>query len=115
MNIEHIITSDNINYSLANSTVRSIFQDEFGNIWIGTYGGGVNFISHTPPLFSSYNYSPISTDLYSINNRIALSLCTGVDNELWIGTDGSGISVFQKGLRTHTYDKKTEIWPIILL
>lgn len=106
MNIEHIITSDNINYSLANSTVRSIFQDEFGNIWIGTYGGGVNFISHTPPLFSSYNYSPISTDLYSINNRIALSLCTGVDNELWIGTDGSGISVFQKGLRTHTYDKK---------
>lgn len=26
MNIEHIITSDNINYSLANSTVRSIFR-----------------------------------------------------------------------------------------
>lgn len=50
-----------------------------------------------PPLFSSYNYSPISTDLYSINNRIALSLCTDVDNELWIGTDGSGISVFRKG------------------
>ena len=29
------------------------------NIWIGTWGGGINFISSEPPLFTTIDYSPI--------------------------------------------------------
>lgn len=47
-NLEHLTVGSN-NYSLSNPTARCLFQDSFKNIWIGTYGGGINFIGHTPP------------------------------------------------------------------
>lgn len=93
-------------YSISNPTVRSVFQDSFNNIWLGTYGGGVNFIGHTQPLFDSYGFSPIPGDVNSLNNRVALSLCIDKDERLWIGTDGSGINVFEKGKRVAVYDKE---------
>ena len=31
--------------SLSNASARCIFLDSFDNIWIGTWGGGINFIS----------------------------------------------------------------------
>jgi signal transduction histidine kinase/ligand-binding sensor domain-containing protein/DNA-binding response OmpR family regulator len=91
-------------YSLSNPTVKSIFQDSFHNIWIGTYGGGINFIGRTEPFFSAYDYSPVSDDLYGLNNKVILSLCMDADNKLWVGTDGGGINVLDKGKRTAVYD-----------
>ena len=87
-------------YSLSNPTVRNLFQDSFHNIWIGTYGGGINFVGHTPPLFSTHSYSPIPEDRNSLNNRTALSLCTDTEGRLWVGTDGGGINLFEKDKRT---------------
>lgn len=85
--------------SLSNSSVRSIFQDSFNNIWLATYGGGINFIGHASPLFDKYGYSPFPDDPYSMNNRMALSLALDKDNKLWIGTDGGGINIFEDGER----------------
>lgn len=93
-------------YSLSNPTVRSIFQDSFKNIWIGTYGGGINFIGHSNPLFNSISYSPIAADLSSINNRVVQSVCTDANDNLWIGTDGGGINVFSKGKRIAIYNQE---------
>ncbi|MDR0394287.1 MAG: response regulator [Tannerella sp.] len=93
-------------YSLSNPTVRCIFQDSFHNVWLGTYGGGVNFISHSPPLFDSYSFSPVSDDVYSLNDRVALSLCPDKEDRLWIGTDGNGVNVFEKGKRIAVYNKE---------
>lgn len=104
-NIQHFTVNHN-KYSLSNPTVRSIYQDSFRNIWIGTYGGGVNFIGNTPPLFDAYTYSPLPDDLNSLNNRVALSLCTDNQDRLWIGTDGGGINVFDKGKRVAIYNKE---------
>lgn len=91
-------------YSLSGPTVRSIFQDTFKNIWLGTYGGGVNFIGHSQPLFDTYSFSPIPEEVNTLNNRVALSLCLDKDERLWIGTDGGGINVFSKGIRVAIYN-----------
>ncbi|WP_455497863.1 hybrid sensor histidine kinase/response regulator transcription factor [Coprobacter sp.] len=96
---EHLTVGSD-NYSLSNPTARCLFQDSFKNIWIGTYGGGIDFIGHTPPLFKTYSYSPIKEYKNNLNNRVALSLCTDKNNKLWIGTDGGGINVFEKDNRT---------------
>ena len=45
---EFIREGDN-NYSLSNASARYIFQDSFNNIWIGTWGGGINFIAMLLP------------------------------------------------------------------
>ncbi len=85
--------------SLSNSSVRSIFQDSFNNIWLGTYGGGINFIGHSVPLFHKHSFSPYPDAPFSMNNRMAHSLAFDNDNRLWIGTDGGGINIFEDGKR----------------
>jgi len=35
-------------FSLSDNSVYSIFQDKKGNIWVGTYGGGLNLAKFTP-------------------------------------------------------------------
>lgn len=102
---EHITVGSN-DYSLSNPTVRNLFQDSFRNIWIGTYGGGINFVGHTPPLFNTHSFSPIREDRSSLNNRTVLSLCTGSDNRLWIGTDGGGINLFEKDKRIAVFNEE---------
>jgi signal transduction histidine kinase/ligand-binding sensor domain-containing protein/CheY-like chemotaxis protein len=95
-------------YALSNPTVRSLFRDSFDNFWIGTYGGGINFIGHTPPLFRSCDYSPLPGDTYSLNNKVVLSLCLDAGGKLWAGTDGGGINVFDRGRRTAVYNSENE-------
>ncbi|MDL2208476.1 response regulator [Parabacteroides sp. OttesenSCG-928-O15] len=105
IDIQHF-TAGHHKYSLSNPTVRSIFQDSFRNIWIGTYGGGVNFIGNATPLFEAYTYSSLPDEPSSLNNRVAMSLCTDSHDRLWIGTDGGGINVFENGKRVALYTKE---------
>ena len=104
-NSKHLTVGSD-NYSLSSPTARCLFQDSFKNTWIGTYGGGIDFIGHIPPFFKGYSYSPIKEYKNSINNRVALSLCIDKSNKLWIGTDGGGINVFEKDNRIAIYNKE---------
>ena len=92
-------------YSLSNQTIRKIFQDSFKNIWIGTYGGGINFISHIKPFFQTWSYSPIAGIPNSLNNKIAWGICADAENRIWIGTDGGGIDVFENGKKVKSFNK----------
>lgn len=105
LEIEHY-TVGHSKFSLSNPTVRYVFQDSFRNIWLGTYGGGINFIGNIQPLFNDYSYSPIPTDLNSMNSRVVWSLCMDTEGRLWVGTDGDGINVFENGKRTTVYCKE---------
>lgn len=89
----------------SNPTIRAIYQDSFGNIWIGTYGGGVNFISHQPPFFNTWTYSPIPNLPNTLSNPIAWGICTDNDDRIWVGTDGGGIDIFDNGIKIKTIGK----------
>lgn len=95
------------NRSLSNASVRHIYQDSFNNIWIGTWGGGINFISSEPPLFTTIDYSPIPDNENSLNSKVVSSICTDRQGRLWVGTDGSGINVFENNKRIAIYKKET--------
>ena len=94
-------------YSLSNSTLRCLFQDSFKNVWAGMWGGGINFLSHESSYFNVYSYSPIQHSGSSLNNKTASSVCVARDGKLWIGTDGGGINVFDKGKRVAVYKEET--------
>lgn len=107
------VSFTNIHYSddkhgLSNPTVRSVYHDSFDNIWIGTYGGGVNFISHTPPMFNTWEYSPIQSGDYVLSNKIAWGICTDKHDNIWIGTDGGGINIFDQGRRSKVINRKND-------
>ena len=86
--------------SLSNKTVRRLFQDHFGNIWIGTYGDGINFISYRKPPF--HVYSTLSPDA-PLSDNIVMALCTDRQDRLWVGTDNSGIDVIHNGVKRVNY------------
>lgn len=89
-------------YTLNNATVRCLFQDSHQNIWAGTWGGGVNFLSSDNSLFKSFRYSPGLPE-GNLNSHIASAVCIDAEGALWVGTDGGGINVLTHGKRTATY------------
>lgn len=95
------------NQNLSNASVRSIYQDSFNNIWIGTWGGGINFISNESPLFNTLDYSPFYSVVDKLNNKVVGSICVDSQDCLWIGTDGGGINVFKDNKRIAIYKKET--------
>lgn len=103
--IQFIQAGDN-EYNLNNSTVRCLFQDSHQNIWAGTWGGGVNFLSSNTALFKSFSYSSYSSGS-SLNAPIASAVCLDKQNYLWVGTDGGGINVLKDGQRIATYTEQT--------
>lgn len=95
---------------LSEKTVRAVYEDAFGNIWMGTYGGGVDCISHMPRFFDSWRYfdlpvgvPPLSAGL---NNKIAWGIAVSSDNDVWVGTDGGGINIMRNGRRLSVKDTR---------
>jgi signal transduction histidine kinase/ligand-binding sensor domain-containing protein/DNA-binding response OmpR family regulator len=43
--------------TLSSANIRSLLQDSFGNIWIGNYGSGLDFIARSQPLFKALPYT----------------------------------------------------------
>jgi len=71
--------------SLNNNSVYSIFQDKQGNIWIGTFAGGVNVTN--PVLGKFAHIKKVSGSKNSINNNIVNVFYEDGDI-MWIGTEG---------------------------
>ena len=78
---------------LSHNSVYSLYQDCYENIWIGTFGGGINFISKYPNAFNTIEYSPYSQGSKSLSYRTPWGLCESPDGRIWIGTDGGGINI----------------------
>jgi len=82
------ISSANLNRGKT-SSVQSIDQDQFGNVWMGIYGGGIAFTSHIKPFFSI-----LSTQaLFPGQGKPAtvISILNDRDNSIWLGTVGDGV------------------------
>jgi signal transduction histidine kinase/ligand-binding sensor domain-containing protein/DNA-binding response OmpR family regulator len=97
------ITEGDDTYSLSHPSVRCIFQDSFKNVWLGVWGGGINFLSSEPTLFGHYEYSPDPNTAGSLNNKTASTVCTDAHGNLWVGTDGGGVNVFSADNRRTVY------------
>lgn len=84
-----------------------IFQDSYQNIWIGTWGTGVNFISNQAPLFQKWAFTPNQQAPDALNTRTAWGICADSSDRLWVGTEGGGINLFDKGKRCGIFNKKS--------
>lgn len=75
----------------SSANIRCIFQDTFGNIWIGNYRSGVDMIGHIDPIFSRIDY------LYESANKMTYkpvwSCASSADGSLWLGGDNELVKV----------------------
>lgn len=82
------------NNAFGKSAVRTFFEDENKNLWIGTKGQGIyifeNIRSENPMTYKNMN---INNGL--LNNSV-YEIVEGYGNELWIGSDGKGINYYDR-------------------
>jgi serine phosphatase RsbU (regulator of sigma subunit) len=80
-----------------------LVEDETGNIWIGTYGGGLNKLDRSTGKFLRYQFN--EDDSTSISSNATWSLAIDDDGNLWIGTFGGGVNVLNLQNQTFNYFK----------
>lgn len=104
--------------------VRSIFQDSFGNIWIGNYRTGIDLISHISPPISRVEY--VVSQPGAISYKPSWGCEYATDGALWIGGENeiarirnddteiiplpessSNVKTFVKSVR---YSKNNRLW-----
>lgn len=83
-------TSEDNNLSSGN--IRSLLQDKFGNIWIGNYSSGVDFISHTPSLFQTLLYTLVKAN--RMRNKPVWGIYADEKQQVWVGGENE-IAVFK--------------------
>lgn len=80
---------------LSENTIISLYRDGSDNIWIGTYGGGVNL--YTPYSNFFIPYKPASSLHKNVGNINAIVEHKG---KLWLGTDG-GLLIYDPDRETY--------------
>ncbi|MEN7547666.1 two-component regulator propeller domain-containing protein [Rapidithrix thailandica] len=89
-------------HSISFDQVFPVYEDRRGNLWLGTNGGGLNFLAkeekYKPePVFSSYRHN--SYDLQSLSNDSIWAIHEDRQGQLWVGTQ-NGLNKLQPGTRT---------------
>lgn len=80
--------------SLPNNNVSKVFEDKEGNIWVGTWGGGLCRFDPIKEKFVIYKYNPANSSSISFN-RVPV-IFQSKNGDLWIGTAGGGLNKYLK-------------------
>ncbi len=96
----------NLEQGMNSADVRSILEDSRGNLWFGTWIGGV----------SKYNGKSFThfTEKEGLSNNTVTSILEDSHGNLWFGTEGGGVSKYNGESFTHFTEKdglnSNEIW-----
>jgi ligand-binding sensor domain-containing protein len=82
-------------FSLTNRSVRCIMIDKGGTSWLGTFQGGVNKYDSNLALFNLVKSN--SFDKQGLLAPIVTSFAEYNKDRIFIGTDGGGVHLFDKG------------------
>lgn len=80
--------------SLSSNQARSILKDRFGNMWIGTYEGGLNKYNPEEKRFTHFGSFPEAD--YYVPNDVFWSLYECSDGYLWAGSEGGVCRIDQE-------------------
>ncbi len=84
---------------LSSSSAQIVFQDSFGNIWVGGYGGGLNFIPEKEPFFNTIEYLPLIGNTNSLNANSVPGMCVDHKNNIWVANGSGGICIYQNDIK----------------
>lgn len=108
----HYRSIENNNSSLSDDKTISLFEDTNGNIWIGTFYGGLNRLDAnnktlTPDKAKFKSYQENNKLSNSISDNTVMAITQDFEGYLWIGTFGGGIDRFD--IRTQTFTNFSEL------
>ena len=96
-------------FSLSHNSIRCLLQDRTGNIWIGTFAGGINVFYN-----GSNNFAQIGEQIGTtagLSHRVVSALVNNGNNQFWIGTEGGGLNFYDKNkniFKTYSLGNKAD-------
>jgi len=98
-----------VDQGMPSSYVYSIIEDRNGNLWFGTYGGGVS--KYNGQSFTNY------TEKEGLSSNYVVSIIEDRNGNLWFGTYGGGVSKYDGQSFTNYTQKEglsdNTVWSII--
>ncbi len=91
---------------LSSNSVAQVYEDHESRKWIATLRGGVNIIDPEQGQFKTIKRNPLKPN--SLINNFVLSFSEDQNHNIWIGTDGGGLSVWNRKRDTFTNYKSGE-------
>ncbi len=80
--------------SLSHNTIEAIAEDGDGDLWIATWGGGLDMFDRKKERF--VHHKADSKNPFSIGTDYINCLWFGSDGNLWVGTEGKGLQMYEK-------------------
>jgi len=87
--------------SLSNDHALSLLQDVAGDMWVGTYSGGLDHFEPATGRFSSYQHD--ATDPGSLGSDDVDVLYRDRSGLIWIGTGDGGVDIYNPRTRAFGY------------
>jgi signal transduction histidine kinase/ligand-binding sensor domain-containing protein/DNA-binding response OmpR family regulator len=78
-------------YSLSNQFIYPIMKDKEGGLWIGTYYGGVNYVSPRNGQFERFVHTKYAN---SVSGSVISRFSEDKHGNIWIGSDDGGLSCY---------------------
>ncbi|AOW20133.1 hybrid sensor histidine kinase/response regulator transcription factor [Urechidicola croceus] len=98
--VHNYLYNSQLESSLSGNAVYEIMEDEYSNIWIGTAWNGVNILN------KNNNNELLFSDIVGVNPTPVLSIYKN-NNQLFLGLDGEGLTVYNKKLNKVQYYNDT--------
>ncbi len=84
--------------SLGNNSVQYIYKDRSGQMWVGTFGGGLNKVIQGKDKDENITFEVFTTE-NGLSNDVVLGITGDQQNNIWIATEG-GLSRFNPADKT---------------
>lgn len=82
-------------HGISSPNAKSFMQDSFGNIWIGNYRGGVDFLSNANPVFQTLEYTILKDG--TLANKQIWGITIDDKSQVWSGGENE-IALFSKNM-----------------
>ena len=89
--VQHLEHEKFYDQSISNNAIYAIMPDKDNGIWIGSYFGGVDYISNRHPYFRSITPKPYSNSISGFRVREFVEDNRG---DIWIATEDNGLNRF---------------------
>ncbi len=86
----HIKSDPEEGSSISSNSIYKFYEDLRGDIWIGTYGGGINFYNSKGENFITFKHLPNNSNSLPNSN---VNVFYELNKKIWIGTEG-GLSQY---------------------
>lgn len=96
-NYQKLVHNPNAPFSLSQNSIHSLCEDAEGNLWFGTWAGGVNYLDHSFGAFNTYLSETFNKDLSS---GAVSSFAEDEIGNIWIGTESGGLIYWNRHINT---------------